>query len=118
MARDFTFTTSDVVDSGARKKTVDRRFFIGPNTIKFVSLAVLAVLAIVYLSQSTAGASRSMKTRELESEKNALDEKAKWLEVEATRYQSLREIDNAVEKPVMEPVSSVDHLVSSNLARN
>jgi hypothetical protein len=119
LGRSFVVTNSNNIELGSKKKTIKRQFSIGPTAIKFISIAIAAVLCIVYLSQSTAGASRSLKIRNIEEQKSNLLLEKERLEAEQTRLKALREIDGGVEKQTMEPVSSVDHATDrSGLARN
>lgn len=110
MGRIFTSTSSNTNAIGARKKTIGREIVIGPNAIKFVAIIIFAVLALVYLAQSTAGANRSIKVREFTEQKNRLTLEKERLEVEQTRLKSLREIDNGTEKNVLEPASEFEHI--------
>lgn len=110
MGRILTVTNSNSVREGARKKTINREIVIGPNAIRFVAIVIFVILSVVYLAQSTAGANRSIKVRNLENTKSELELEKERLEVEQTRLKSLKEIDGGVEKPTMEPVSSVDHV--------
>ena len=110
MGRVLTVTNSNTNEAGVRKKTVAREIVIGPNAIKFVAIAIFAVLAMVYLAQSTAGANRSIKIRDLSDRKNQLQLERERLEVEQTRLKSLKEIDNGTQKNVLEPGSTVGHL--------
>lgn len=110
MGRVLTLTRSSHNIAGVRKKTIGREIIIGPNAIKFVAVAIFAILAIVYLTQSTSGANRSIKVRDLDDKKTQLQMEQERLEVEQTRLKSLKEIDNNVEKNVLEPVSSVDNI--------
>jgi hypothetical protein len=96
-------------NNNRRKKTIKKEIVIGPVAIKFVSIIIIAILAVVYLSQSTAGAGRSVKIRDIESKKSELNLEKERLEVEQTRLKALKEIDNGVEKPSMEPISQVNH---------
>jgi hypothetical protein len=109
LARDFVVTNSNSIALGHKKKTDSKGFVIGPNAIKFVTLTIVAILAVVYLSQSTAGASRSIRIRDLEQKKGDLLLEKERLEAEQTRLKALKEIDNGIEKQPMEPVSSVNH---------
>jgi len=95
---------------GVRKKTIRRDIVIGPNAIKFITIIIAAVLAVVYLGQSTAGAGRSIKIRDIENKKSDLMLERERLQTEQTRLKSLKEIDNNIEKPSLEPVSGVNHL--------
>jgi hypothetical protein len=110
VGRVLTITHSGHNIAGVRKKTIGREIIIGPNAIKFVAITIFAILAIVYLTQSTSGANRSIKVRDLDDKKTQLEMEKERLEVEQTRLKSLKEIDNNVEKNVLEPASNVDHL--------
>lgn len=111
VGRAFTVTNSSHNISGIRKKTIKREIVIGPNAIKFIAFTIFAVLAMVYLTQSTSGANRSIKVRDLTDKKSQLEMEKERLEIEQTRLKSLKEIDSNIEpeKKVLEPVSSVEH---------
>ena len=115
MGRSFVITNSNSQQLGKKKKTISKEIVIGPNVLKFITLAIVAILGIVYLSQSTAGASRSIKVRDIEDKKASLMLEKERLQAEQTRLRSLKEIDGGVEKPVLEPVSSVDHTKAKNV---
>ena len=107
MGRVLTMTNSNSMTTGVRKKTIGREIVIGPNAIKFVAIAIFAILALVYLAQSTAGANRSVKVRDLSDKKAQLQLEQERLEVEQTRLKSLKEIESGVDKPALEPVGAV-----------
>ena len=118
MGRPLTITNSHDASLGVRKKAIKREIVIGPTAIKFITLAIFAVLALVYLTQATEGANRSLKVREVNETKAELELKRERLEVEKVRLQSLQQIDQNIQKPVdqnapqatLEPISSVEHL--------
>ncbi len=110
MGRYLTITDSDQTKEGIKKKTIGRSIIIGPTAIKFITIAIFAVLALVYLTQSTAGANRSMEIRELNSREVGLELKKERLEVEKNRLKSLNEIDSKFEQAELEPVSKIEHL--------
>ena len=110
MGRVLTFTNSNSVIRGARKKTISREITIGPTAIKFVAIAIFTILAMVYLAQSTAGANRSVKIRNLDEKNSQLLLEKERLEVEQTRLKSLREIDDGVDKNALEPVAEIESL--------
>lgn len=107
MGRIYTVTNSNSNKIGKKKKTVGREIVIGPTAIKFVAISIFAVLAVVYLTQSTAGANRSIKVRDLEDKKAELQLEKERLEAEQTRLRSLKEIDGGINKDaaVMEPAA-------------
>lgn len=110
MGRVFTATNSNSAVSGARKKTIGREIVIGPTAIKFVTIFIIAILALVYLAQSTAGANRSMKVRDLSDRQSQLDLEKERLEVEQTRLKSLKEIESNMPQGSLEPTTTVEHL--------
>lgn len=113
MGRSYILTNSNSFETGTRKRTVGRQFAIGPNAIKFISLTIVAILAVVYLSQSTAGATRSVQIRDFESQKESLTLQKERLEAEQTRLRALKEIDNGIAKQPLEQGATVGHLSST-----
>ena len=110
MSRDFIVTRSNSNEAGRRKSTLERRFSVGPNAIKFVALTIVAILAVVYLSQSTAGAARSIKIRDFETAQSDLQLQKERLEAEQTRLSALKQIDAGIEKQPLEATGQVQHL--------
>lgn len=110
VGRILNVTNSNHNISGMRKKTVSREIVIGPTAIKFIAISIFAVLAVVYLAQSTAGANRSIKIRDFEGKKGDLMLEKERLEVEQTRLKSLKEIESGIDKNNMEPIGNVEHL--------
>lgn len=120
MSKLYIIPNSNDYQSGVRKKAIKREIIIGPTAIKFVTIAIVAVLFIIYLTQSTANASRSVKVRDASDQKANYQEIQTRLEDEKTRLESLNRINQETPKVQMEPVSQVDHLQagSGELARN
>lgn len=113
-------THSNEYQTGIKKRAIRREVIIGPTAIKFVTIAIVAILFLIYLTQSTANASRSIKIRESSDQKSQYQEMEKRLEDEKTRLESLGHINSETEKVQMEPVSQVDHLnnADKDLAKN
>lgn len=114
MGRILTITNSRETSSGVKKRAFNKELSIGTNAIKFISLAIFAVLAIVYLTQSTAGANRSLDVTELNNKSKELEVRKERLEVEKSRLESLSEIDAGIEKQPLTPVTSVNHVNEPN----
>lgn len=110
MGRMLTITNSSDAHLGVKKKAIKREIVIGPTAIKFITLAIFAILGLVYLTQATEGANRSIKVRDINDKKAEIELKRERLEVEKVRLQSLQQIDQNVEKPSLEPISKVEHL--------
>ena len=66
------------------------------------------------MTQSTAGANRSLEVRDLTNQMSDLQLKKEQLEVEKARLNSLGQIDANIEKPALTPVTSVDHINEAN----
>lgn len=120
MSKLYIIPNSNDYQPGIRKKAIKREVIIGPTAVKFVTVAVVAILLLIYLTQSTANAGRSVKIREASDQKASYEEIEKRLEDEKTRLESLDRINRDTEKIQMEPISQVDHLKDANkdLARH
>ena len=112
----LTMTNSSNSGLGVKKRAIKREIVIGPNAIKFVTLAIFAILALVYLTQSTEGANRSIRVRDISDKKAELELKEERFEVEKVRLRSLQQIDQNIQKPAMEPISKVEHVDGNNPA--
>lgn len=80
-------------EEGLRQHTIDREIKIGPLSIQFVIIIVLAAMALLYLAQSTQSATKNYKLQELREEKTSFESEKERLEVEAARLKSINEIE-------------------------
>ena len=117
MGRDFVVTSSSSANLGVKKRTIGRKIIIGPKAARFVAVIIFAALGILYLTQSTQGADRSYKIRDLTEEKSGLTEQRDRLKIEESRLESLNEIDKALNPPPqpteeakMQPTTQVNYL--------
>ena len=95
-------------DFGVRKRTIDRRISLGPLSFRFLTIAVLSVLALFYLIQSSQGESGSLRANELLKEKEKLEQEMRRLELESIRLRSLNEIKK--NSSSLEPVNQINYL--------
>lgn len=79
-------------EPGFRKRTIKKEFKIGPMSLKFITIALIAVGALFYLAQSTQTAASKYKIMQLSDSQEQLEAQSKDLEVEAVRLKSLNEI--------------------------
>lgn len=82
---------------GYRKRTIPTDFKIGPVSLKFVTIALLAIAALFYLAQSTQGSTFKFKIMQLEDQKTKIQTDVKQLEVESARLKSLNELKTSAE---------------------
>ena len=101
-------TKGHSVKPGIRKRTFSRLIKIGPLSLKFITLIILAAVALFYLAQTTQSATKTYKVRELRLKKEKLKEKNQRLEIEAIRLESLKQISQGLEGDNLEPVSQQD----------
>ena len=80
---------------GYRKRTIKTELKIGPITLRFITIALLAIAALFYLTQSTQSSNFKYKIMELEDQKSKVQTDLKQLEVESARLKSLNEIKNS-----------------------
>lgn len=119
MGRDFVVTNSRSASIGTKKRTVGRKFSIGPKAARFIAIIIFGALGLLYLTQSTQGADRSYKTRDLSTQKSQLSEQRDRLKVEESRLESLNEIDKAlnpvapVDQAKMQPSNQVNYIPSN-----
>jgi len=87
-----------------RKRTIKTDFKIGPITLKFITIALIAVIALFYLAQSTQASTFKFKIMELEDQKSKIQTDIKQLEVESARLKSLNEIKANAQNSNLEPI--------------
>ncbi len=85
-------TNSNSNKSGFRDRTIGHDIKIGPLSIQFIVIIILAAMGLLYLAQSTQGATKNYKLQELAEQKEQELLEKQRLEVEATRLKSLNNI--------------------------
>lgn len=111
-------TNSNDNQLGIRKRTIGQDVKIGPLSIQFVIIIILATVALLYLAQSTQSATKNYQIRELEDKKAKLEQENERLEIESVRLKSLNEIKNNLQDLNLEPVKQTDHqILSKTVAR-
>lgn len=76
-----------------RSRTVSQTVSFGPLTLRFITIVIVAILCILYLAQSTHGATQNYEVRELEQIQQEIDKENARLEVEAVRLEALKNVD-------------------------
>ena len=85
-------TNSNSTQTGLKKRTIGQELKIGPLSIQFIVIIILAAITLLYLAQSTQGATKNYKLQELKDQKTQLQSDSERLEVEAARLKSLNEV--------------------------
>lgn len=90
---------------GVRKRTIEKRVFLGPNSVKVIILVMLAAFSLFYLSQSSQSATKNYEISDLDQQKNDINAEKERLEVEANRLKALSIIQEKASQKGMEQVS-------------
>jgi Tfp pilus assembly protein PilO len=97
-----------------RRRTLTSEMSIGPLTLRFITVIIIAALCILYLAQSTQGATQNYQLRELEQKKQEMDKENEQLQIEAVRLQALKNVDinhdKVDEEKNFENISEMDYL--------
>ncbi|MBM2821111.1 MAG: hypothetical protein HW405_871 [Candidatus Berkelbacteria bacterium] len=97
-------TQNNSWQSGFRKRTISKSLKIGPISLRFITLALLAIAALFYLSQSTQASTFKYKIMDLEEQKQKAQTDVNQLELESARLKSLNEIKNSAQNINLEPI--------------
>jgi len=108
MARYLTLTNSKITTLGRKKKTISSPIFVGPVSFRFILVAILSILGLIYIKQSNEASLKGYQIGSLEEQKEQLILENEGLNVEAARLKSLSAID--AEKLELVPPQKVDYL--------
>lgn len=90
---------------GVRKRNVERRFLLGPVSIKLVVIVLLIVFSFFYLSQSSQSATRNYEISDLQDQKDKTEAAKAQLEVDGNRLKALSLIQDKAKEKGMEQIS-------------
>jgi len=92
-------------DLGLRKRGIERRVVLGPNTVKILAIVVLAAFSLFYLSQSSQSAAKNYIVSNLDDQNNKAAAEKDRLQVEANRLKALSIIQQKAQEKGMESSS-------------
>ena len=87
---------------GLRKRSIEQRVALGPNTVKILAIVVIAAFSLFYLSQSSQSAAKNYMVSNLEEENNKAMADKDRLQVEANRLKALSIIQEKAQEKGME----------------
>ncbi|GEM_PF-3052584 len=88
---------------GMRRMSSGRTIRVGPITMRFMTVVLLALAALFYLAQSSESATKRYKVFELEQTQSKLNEENEWLKTESLRLKSLQELKTTSESLDLQP---------------
>lgn len=88
----------------------------GPTSAKYLGLAVLAVLAMVMITQSSGSTTAGYEQSSLRKDISKVDQDIERLRLEAKRAQSVQEIQNTTLKDGMVPMEKAQYIEKGEVA--
>jgi hypothetical protein len=114
MVKFIDVSSGSVKREGVRAHNIKRQFRIGPVSLQFATVVLIALASLFYLTQSGRVSDKSFQLRELEAKKDVLSTQNDRLRLEAARLQSLQELKNSqVVKDMVAP-ARIDYLPASD----
>lgn len=100
-------------------RTYKSNFRVGKMTLGIIIVLILFVTSLLYLSQSNKMALRGYDIAELEQQRQDLLAERERLEIESSRLQSIKEIENGLKDSKLVPVKKINYIpTTSNIAYN
>lgn len=112
MARFLTLSKSGDIQRGKRKKAIRGKIKIGPVTLCFVTIILLCLISLFYLTQANQIATKGYEIKDLEDRLDNLKEENRGLELRAAELQSVRNVEEGVKKLNMVPLQKVVYISS------
>ncbi|MDP2918300.1 MAG: cell division protein FtsL [bacterium] len=116
MARFLNLASSGEIQRGKRKKTLRRKVKIGPVALCFVTILLLCLVSLFYLTQGNQVATKGYEIKDLENKLNNLKEENRKLELEAASLQSVRNVEEGAKKLNMVPIEKMSYVTTSGTA--
>ncbi len=96
--------------SGMKRNQTANRFALGPVSLQFVTIVLLALFSLMYLLQNNQMTTQGYKIAQLKNDQLEILQENEKFQVEAARLKALSEIKGKVQNMEMESVSSVKYL--------
>lgn len=81
---------------------------------RLLSIVFLALVALLYIAQSTQGSTKQLDVQQFQSQADQLASQQGQLQLEATRLQSLKVVGADTASMNLEPVTNVEYLSPTN----
>ena len=98
------------------QRTVASKVGFGPTTARYIGLAVLAIIAMVMLTQQSTRATGAYKENDLRKSISQVSGDVDALQLEAKRAQSLQSLSASAIATGMQPATSVTYVEHGQVA--
>jgi len=103
-------TKSPIYLPGTRRRTLSKSLKVGPISLKFIGIAILAAAGLFYLAQSTQQATKNYQFRGLEETRDKMEAERERLELETIRLKSLNQLKEVESSLGLQPVEKINFL--------
>ncbi len=94
----------------SRSRSTNRLVGAGIFSSRMISIILLALLALLYIAQSTQGATNEVKYQRLRSQAETTAQENEQLQLDAERLQALSNLDKSVPSLGLEPAGVESYL--------
>lgn len=98
MAKYLTITNSDTDKTGIRKKTISSKINLGPVTLTIITIVLVCLLSLFYLSQIFTSSTKGYEMSDLEKRASGLREENRKLEIKAAELKSYKLLEEEAKK--------------------
>ena len=101
--------TVDEMFHGVQKNRLASRFALGPVSLQFVTIVLLALFSLLYLLQNNQMTTEGYKLAQVKNDQIDLLQEYEKYQVEASRLQALGAIQTKIGEMEMETVGTVEY---------
>jgi len=94
---------------GNKRRVVDQELRVGPLSVRFITIALVTILSIIYLAQSNSAATKGYQLKELQKQQEDISLENERLEVEASRLKSLDNVKKTAQNKQMQTIDQVEY---------
>ena len=110
MSKGINITPVGLANGEKRASTLSNSFKIGPTSIKFVTVVIVALVTLFYLAQVQLEGSKRHDVSELKKQAEELQKETKRLETSVVQLRSIQAIKKEAETLNMVPINQVNYL--------
>ena len=111
MKRMINLTGNGIANGEEKQSTIKKGFKIGPISLNFVTIIIIALITLFYLAQTQMGTSKKNQIRDLGKEKENLQREIERLEVEVAKSRSIKNIKKDAQSLNMVPTREINYIV-------
>lgn len=109
MGRMINLTPEGMAGEGKRVATIKRKLKLGPISLNFVTLIIIALITLFYLAQTQMSTGKKSQIRDLVKEKRELQRDLASLEVEAAKARSMVNLEKKLTELNMVPIKKIQY---------